>query len=171
MKESKSLLEIGIYLNSSVKELAFEGFFHFFMDCLSNSTRLANDEEVSKILYDAIEFGGLFIPNGIHTSKFTVQSLLTIADSNFKPTYCKERLAQELNIHEQTLNNWLKAFDKPLYFKLLNERKLSFKNLYQIMVSLGFTLSTEVLKRSELSKYNCKESLKEDLIKIIDIFM
>src|SRR5690606_12264245 len=103
MRESKTLLEIGIYLNNRVKELAFDDFFHFFWDCLSNGKRLANDKEVSEILYDAIEYGNFYVPSNIDTSKFTIQSLLTIADSNIKPMYSKERLASEIGIHEQTL--------------------------------------------------------------------
>jgi hypothetical protein len=150
MKESKTLLEIGIYLNNRVKELAFDDFFHFFMDCLTNGTRLANDKEVSEILYDAIDYGNFYVPANINTSKFTIQSLLIIADSNIKPMYSKEKLAKEIGIHEQTLNEWLKVFDETLYLKIFDERKLTFENLYLIMVSLGFTESKKILKRSEL---------------------
>ena len=51
--------------------------------------------------------------------------------------YSKERLASEIGIHEQTLNEWLKVFNKPLYSRLFNERKLTFENLYSIMISLS----------------------------------
>ncbi len=165
MRESKSILEIGTYLNSRVKELAFENVFHFLMDCISNGTRLANDKEVSEILYDTIKFGGLYIPKGINTSKFTIKSLLIIADSNFKPTYCKERLAKELKVHEQTINKWLMAFDEDLYSLLYNERKLTFYNLYQIMIALGLDKSRKILARKELCKRcNLKSSdLKREL--------
>ena len=72
MRDSKTLLEIGIYLNNRVKELAFDDFFRFFLDCFSNGKRLANDKEVSKILYDAIEYGNFYVPSNIDTSKFTL---------------------------------------------------------------------------------------------------
>jgi hypothetical protein len=165
MKESKTLLEIGIYLSRRVKELAFDDFLHFLMDCIFDGSRLANDKEVSEILYDAIEYGNFYVPSSVNTSKFTIQSLLTIADSNIKPMYSKQRLAKEMGIHEQTLNEWLKVFDKPLYSRLFNERKLTFENLYSIMISLGFTESKKILKRVELSKrINLKSSeLKKNL--------
>jgi len=171
MRESKTLLEIGIYLNNRVKELAFDDFFHFFWDCLSNGKRLANDKEVSEILYDAIEYGNFYVPSNIDTSKFTIQSLLTIADLNIKPMYSKERLASEIGIHEQTLNEWLKVFDKPLYSRLFNERKLTFENLYSIMISLGFTESKKILKRGELSnRVNLKSSvLKKNLPELMQV--
>jgi hypothetical protein len=167
MKTSKTLLEIGVYLNSRVKELAFEDFFHFFMDCLSNGTRLANDKEVSEILYDTIEYGDFFVPAHINTSKFTTQSLITIADSNIKPMYSKEKLAEEMGIHEQTLNDWLKIFDQSLFLNLFDQRKLSFQNVYHIMLSLGFDESVKILKRSELAeRCNLKSSeIKKNLPK------
>ncbi|PWI29990.1 hypothetical protein DI383_09570 [Flavobacteriaceae bacterium LYZ1037] len=165
MKESKTLLEIGIYLNKRVKELAFDDFFHFFMDCLSNGARLANDKEVSEILYDAIDYGNFYVPTDINTAKFTIHSLLIIADYNIKPMYSKEKLAREIGVHEQTLNEWLRVFDETLYLKVFDERKLTFENLYLIMVSLGFTESKKILKRSELAK-KCKlksSELKKNL--------
>lgn len=167
MKKSKTLLEIGVYLNSRVKELAFEDFFHFFMDCLSDGTRLANDKEVSEILYDTIEYGDFHVPAKINTSKFTIQSLITIADSNIKPLYSKEKLADEMGIHEQTLNDWLKVFDLPLFSNLFDKRKLSFQNIYHIMLSLGFDESVKILKRSELAeRCNLKSSeIKKNLPK------
>lgn len=162
---SKTLLEIGEYINPKVKELAFNDLFHFILDLIFDGTRLANDKEVSEILYEAIEYGGLYIPEGINTSKFTVQSLLLIVDSNYKPTYTKEKIAKELKIHEQTLNKWLEVFDKDLFLELFNKRKLTYSNLYMIMNSLGFTESEEILNRNDLSR-KCKlksSELKKNL--------
>jgi len=160
MKKSKSLLEIGAYLNVRVKELAFDNVFHFLGDCLANSTRLANDEEVSQILFETIEYGGLYVPKGIDTNRFTFERLLMIADSNFKPSYCKEKLAIEVGVHEQTINKWLNIFDNALYSKLYNERKLTFLNLFQIIDSLGLSDdSSEILSRKDLSnRCNLKPS-------------
>ena len=165
MKEPKTIIEIVTYLNKRVKELAFDDLFHFFKDCIIIGHRLANDKEVSEILYDTIEFSNFYVPSNIDPSKFTIQSLLTIVDSNIKPLYSKERLAKEIGIHEQTLNEWLKTFDETLYLRLFNERKLTFKNSYRIIDSLGFTKSKKILTRGELSKKcNLKSSeLKKSL--------
>src|SRR5690606_40007543 len=79
--------------------------------------------------------------------------------------------ASEIGIHEQTLNEWLKVFDKPLYSRLFNERKLTFENLYSIMISLGFTESKKILKRGELSnRVNLKSSvLKKNLPELMQV--
>lgn len=113
---------------------------------------MVNDSETSQILYDTVKYGGLFIPQEIGSSKFTVESILRIVDTNFKPTYCKERLAQELNIHEQTINSWIKVFAEDLYIQLCDKRKLSFYNLYQIMIALRLVESRTILTRKSCAK-------------------
>lgn len=152
MKEPKPLLETIAYLNIRIKELAYNNFYSFFKDCLFDGERLANDKEVSEILYDAIEHANYKIPFDLDTSKFTIDSLLTIADFNLQPESCKEKLAEEFNIHEQTLNNWLETFDSYLYSKVYGSRKLSFREVYEITDSLGFTRYSEILRRSDLCK-------------------
>ncbi len=162
---SKTLLEIGMYLNPKVKELAFIDVFHFIYDLISDGKRLANDEEVSEVLYDAIQYSGLCVPNNINTSKFTVDGLVRIVDANYKPTYCKEKVANELKVHEQTINKWLEVFNKELFLELFNERKLTYTQLYQLLESLGFNKSRVILSRSELCE-RCKlksSELKKNL--------
>lgn len=162
---SKSLIEIGLFLEPKVKELAFDDIFHFLMDLVSDGKRLANDKEVSEILYEAIEYSGLDVPSGLNTSKFTIEGLLIIVDVNFIPSYSKDSLAIEFGIHKQTFNKWLETFNYELYVNLEYTRQLSFSQLYMIIVALGFNKSKCILSRKELSeRCNLKSNeLKREL--------
>lgn len=177
MKTPKTVFEIILFLNLRVQELAFSNVFEFFIEILKDHVRLANDQEVSEILYDTIEYGGLFVPDDVPTETFTISSILKIADANYKPKYCKERLAKELNVHEQTINKWLQNFDEDLYQQLHKKRKLTFFNLYQIIFALGFNEHQTVLNRRELltigdiKSSDLKKELPEELSRIYQKFL
>lgn len=157
MNNPKNILEISLYLDTRVRELAFANIFEFFLEIIRNTDRLANDSETSEIIYDTINYGGFFVPGDVPKDRLTLPSLLKIADANYKAEYCKERLAQEWNIHEQTLNKWLKYFDNDLYHALHNKRKLSFLNAYEIFIALGIDSFKTILSRKNLCQI-CKVS-------------
>lgn len=65
----------------------------------------------------------------------------------------------------------LEKENKPVNNKKIKNLKTENRELRRKKENLEKINQKLILKRSELSKYNCKESLKEDLIKIIEIFV